>query len=135
MTNLKHTQYFTPYQMWLHDNAELDSRRNNIRISDIDTFIKNYHTGCYMLLEWKCRGAEVKFPQSEIIRQNHEAHKTAPGEFYRGYLTIRLSHETPADSDRILISGWIRYGGRWYEYRDKQITEENLTRLLKLDWR
>lgn len=132
---LKHTQYFTPYQIWLNSNAELDSRKHGIRISDVDTYIQNYRTGVYMLIEWKCRLAVVQFPQTEIIQTIHAAFKQSGDPRYAGYVTIRLSGETPDDSDKILVSGELIKKSGSVLYDNKPITREQLTNLLKLNWR
>lgn len=135
MKDLKHLQYFTPYQLWLHDNTALDSRTNGIRISDVDTYIQNYRTGSFLLIEWKCRNAHIKYPQSEIIQTLHAALKHSGDKRYSGYVCIRLSGERPDDSDRIYLSGELLCKDKPRFYNEKLITHEQLTNLLQLNWR
>ena len=124
---------FLPYQVWINENPNLDSYKNNIRISDIDSFIQNYRTGDYMLLEWKCRNAIVKFPQTEILQTLHNALKASGDKRYCGFGIIRLSGETPADGE-IHLSGELILNDTAYT-PDKVITESELTKLLQLNWR
>lgn len=88
-----------------------------------------------MLIEWKCRLSVVKFPQTEIIKTIHTAFKKSGDTRYAGYITVRLSGETPDDSEKIIVSGEIINQSGSHKYDNKQITTEQLTKLLKLEWR
>ena len=131
---IKSPQYFEPYKLWIYNNAELDSRFNHIRVSDIDTYIQNYRTGRFLLLEWKCRGKSIQCPQSEIIQTIHTALKNSRDTRYSGYICVRLSGERPDDSSEIYLSGELILNGETRLFNDKKITEAELTKLLKLDW-
>ena len=96
--------------------------------------MQNYRTGKYLLIEWKCRNKCVEFPQNEIINTLHIALKNSNDKRYSGYVCVRLSGETPADSDKIYLSGELILSGETRLFNDKQITEQELTRLLKLNW-
>ena len=118
----------------MHENSELDSRKDFIRVSDIDTFIQNYRTGKFLLIEWKCRNVRVGFPQSEIIQTIHNALKNSGDIRYAGYIIIRLSDERPDNSTEIYLSGELLLNGENRSYKDKLITEQELTKLLRLNW-